>query len=131
MTSNLLGFEKILEVKWALDEDDGNGFVLSKVSTQPSLFDDFFAEQKKNEHSKRLSGYLIDCLNDLHTNGELYKFVLQKEYLCKHATEILKQLQDEGLLEVIDIATGKPARKGDYYLNYDAVKAPKVLFRLK
>lgn len=29
MTSNLLGFEKILEVKWKLDEDDGNGFVLA------------------------------------------------------------------------------------------------------
>lgn len=131
MTSNMLGFEKILEVKWTLDEDDGNGFVLSKVSTQPSLFEDYFAEQKKNEHSKRLSGYLIDYLKDSHTNGELYTFVLQRGYLCKHATEILKQLQDEGQLEVVDISTGKPARKGSYYLNYDAVKAPKVIFRLK
>ena len=62
MTSNLLGYEKILEVKWNLDEEDGNGFVLSKVSTQPSLFDDFFAKQKKNEHSipRRLSRFRMD-----------------------------------------------------------------------
>ena len=131
MTSNLLGFEKILEVKWDLDEEDGNGFVLSKVSTQPSLFDDYFAEQKKNEHSNRLGGYLMDFLKDTRTNGDLYEFVLENGYMCKHATEILKQLQDEGQLEVIDLTTGKPARKGAYYLKYEAVKNPKVRFRLK
>ncbi len=131
MTSNLLGFEKILEVKWDLDEEDGNGFVLSKVSTQPSLFDDYFAEQKKNEHSNRLGGYLMDFLKETRTNGDLYEFVLKKGYMSKHATDILKQLQDEGQLEVIDLTTGKPARKGAYYLKYEAVKKPKVRFRLK
>lgn len=33
MTSHLLGFEKILEVKWKLDEDDGNGSVLAKATS--------------------------------------------------------------------------------------------------
>lgn len=131
ITSNLLGFEKILEVKWDLDEEDGNGFVLSKISTQPSLFDDYFAEQKKNEHSYKLGGFLMDFLKEPRTNGELYEFVLERGYMCKHATDILKQLQDDGLLDVIDMTTGKPARKGAYYLKYEAVKNPKVSFRLK
>lgn len=131
MTSNLLGFEKILEVKWSLDEDNGNGFVLAKSSLQTSLFDDFFTDQKKNEHSNRLRGYLMDFLKKPRTNGEIYKFVLKRGYLSKHATDILKQFQDEGRLEVIDIITKKPARKGAFYLRYEAVKNPQVSIKLK
>lgn len=131
MTSNLLGFEKILEVKWTLDEENGNGFVLTKNSLQTTLFDDFFADQKKNEHSKRLNGCLMDFLKESRTNGEIYVFVMKKGYLSKHATEILKHYQDEGRLDVIDITTQKPARKGAYYLNYEAAKNPKVRFKLK
>ena len=131
MTSNLLGFEKILEVKWSLDEEDGNGFVLEKDSLQPSLFDDFFADQKKQEHSNKLSKYLIDYLNIPRNNGELYEFVLKKGYLSKHATGILNQWQDEGQLEVVDLVTGKPARKGSFYLKYEAVKNPSVKIELK
>lgn len=131
MTSNLLGFEKILEVKWTLDEEDGNGFVLEKNSHQPTLFDDFFANQKKNEHSNKLRGLLMNYLKVVRENGELYKFVLKQGYLSRHATGILKQLQDEGRLEVIDIATGKPARKGSFYLKYDAVSNPQVKYVLK
>lgn len=131
MTSNLLGFEKILEVKWSLDEENGNGFMLAKHSLQTTFFDDFFADQKKNEHSKRLNSYLMDFLKEPRTNCDIYEFVLKKGYLGKHATEVLKQLQDEGRLEVIDIITGKPARKGACYLKYDSIKNPKVRFRLK
>lgn len=131
MTSNLLGFEKILEVKWTLDEENGNGFVLAKHSLQPMLFNDFFADQKKNEHSNRLNGYLMDFLKEPRTNSDIYEFVLKKGYLSKHAIEILKQFQDEGRLEVIDVTTKKQARKGAYYLNYKAVNNPKVIYRLK
>ena len=131
MTSNLLGFEKILEVKWTLDEENGNGFTLARNSLQMSLFDDFFANQKKNEHSHRLKNYLMDFLKEPRTNGDLYKFVLERGYLSKHATEILRQFQDVGRLEVMEMATEKPARKGSFYLKYDAVKIPKVRFRLK
>ena len=56
---------------------------------------------------------------------------MKKGYLSKHATEILKHYQDEGRLDVIDITTQKPARKGAYYLNYEAAKNPKVRFKLK
>lgn len=131
MTSNLLGFEKILEVKWTLDEENGNGFVLAKHSLQSMLFNDFFADQKKNEHSNRLNGYLMDFLKEPRTNSDIYEFVLKKGYLSKHAIEILKQFQDEGRLEVIDVTTKKQARKGAYYLNYKAVNNPKVIYRLK
>ena len=131
MTSNLLGFEKILEVKWKLDEEDGNGFWLANVSSQGTLFDDFFADQKKLYHSNRLRGFLVDYLNIPRDNGELSKFVLTKGYMYKHANQILKQLQDDGKLDVVSLETGKPVRKGSFYLSYDAVSAPNVIFTLK
>lgn len=131
MTSNLLGFEKILEVKWDLDEEDGNGFVLSKESPESTLFDDFYANQKRLEHSDNLREYLVDFLKEPRDNSELYRFVMKKGYLCKHATGILKQLQDDGRLDVIEISTGNAARKGSFYLNYKETVMPKVRFFLK
>ena len=133
MTSNLLGFEKILEVKWNLDEEDGNGFVLAKASpyVQMSLFEDDFAEAKRQEHSKRLREAIVDYLKEPRDNSQLYEFVLRKGYLKQHGNGILKQLQDEGRLEVVDTASGNAARKGSFYLTYEAAKTPKVRFILK
>lgn len=131
MTSNLLGFEKILE--WNLDEEDGNGFVLAKASpyVQMSLFEDDFAEAKRQEHSKRLREAIVDYLKEPRDNSQLYEFVLRKGYLKQHGNGILKQLQDEGRLEVVDTASGNAARKGSFYLTYEAAKTPKVRFILK
>lgn len=133
MTSNLLGFEKILEVKWNLDEEDGNGFRLAKASqyVQLSLFEEDFAEAKRQEHSKRLRAYLMEYLKEPRNNDDVYESVMKRGYLGKHATGVLKQLQDEGRLDVIDIATGKAARKGSFYLNYKESSTPKVLYSLK
>lgn len=133
MTSNLLGFEKILEVKWKLDEEDGNGFRLAKASpyVQLSLFEEDFAEAKRQEHSKLLREYLLDYLKEPRNNGEVYESVMKRGYLGKHATGVLKQLQDEGKLDVVDIVTGNAARKGSFYLNYKETATPKVRFILK
>ena len=133
MTSNLLGFEKILEVKWKLDEDDGNGFKLEQTSPyiQTLLFEKDFAEAKKQEHSKRLRDAMMDYLQVPRNNSEMYVFVMRKGYLKQHGNGILKQLQDEGRLDVEDIASGKAARKGSFYLTYEAAKNPKVRFILK
>lgn len=133
MTSNLLGFEKILEVKWELDEEDGNGFVLAKASPhmQLSLFEEDFAEAKRQEHSKRLMYAIVDYLQEPRDNSQMYEFVLRKGYLKQHGNGILKLLQDEGRLDVVDIVSGNAVRKGSFYLTYEASKNPKVKFLLK
>ena len=133
MTSNLLGFEKILEVKWKLDEEDGNGFRLAKASpyVQMSLFEEDFALAKRQEHSRRLREAMIDYLEEPRNNSQVYEFVMRKGYLKQHGNGILKQLQDEGRLDVVDIASGNAARKGSFYLTYEAAKYPKVRFMLK
>lgn len=133
MTSNLLGFEKILEVKWRLDEEDGHGFILTKAAPykQLSLFSSDFAEAKRMAHNQRLRDYILNYLPTHPDNGQMYKFIMMKGYLGKHATSVLKQLQDEGKLDVVFISTGQLARKGAFYLNYEAVTKPKVRFILK
>ena len=133
MTSNLLGFEKILEVKWKLDEEDGNGFVLAKAPqyVQASLFEEDFAEEKRQQHSKKLRKYIEEYLQISHNNGELYEFVMRKGYSKTHASAVLKQLQGEGLLDVVDIKTGSQVRKGSFYVNYEGVNNPKVRYKLK
>lgn len=131
LTSNLLGFEKILEVKWKLDEEDGNGFWLAKDSQQTSMFDDFFADQKKAEHCRVLRDYIVGFLQTPRNNGEMYEFVMRKGYMKNHASGVLKQLQDDGRLNVVNFETGTPARKGSFYVNYEGVSNPKVRFILK
>lgn len=133
MTSNLLGFEKILEVKWKLDEEDGNGFVLEKASpyVRSSFFEDVFAEEKRQQHSKKLRDYIIDFLQTPRHNGEMYKFVMRKGYTKAHASAVLKQLQVEGRLDVVEIRTGMQVRKGAFYVSYEGVNIPKVRYILK
>lgn len=133
MTSNLLGFEKILEVKWKLDEEDGNGFVLAKASpyVQTSLFEDVFAEEKRQQHSKKLRKCIEEFLQIPHNNGEMYEFAMRKGYTKAHASAVLKQLQGEKRLDVVDIKTGMQVRKGSFYVNYEGVNTPKVKYILK
>ena len=65
------------------------------------------------------------------SNGEMYEFVMRKGYMKTHATGILKHLQEEGRLEVVEIETGRSIKKGIFYLNYEGVNSPKVRFILK
>ena len=98
---------------------------------QTSLFEEEFAAAKKHEHGTRLRKAILEYLQVPRDNGQMFKFVLKKGYMAKHANEVLKQLQEECWLDVITIATGNPARKGSFYLNYDDVNSPKVKFILK
>ena len=61
----------------------------------------------------------------------MYKFVMRKGYMKTHAAGVLKQMQDEGRLDVVDIKTGRQVRKGSFYVNYEGVNNPKVRYILK
>ena len=75
-----------------------------------------------------------ECLNEPltwrkpQTNVRLYEIVLSNEFLPKHANEVLKEIQKENLkFHVNDINSGKPARKGAFYLSYSYYNSdPKV-----
>lgn len=127
-SSNILGFNKILEVKWKLDEADGNGF--KQPDLEPGLFDDIEAEEKKREHYECLKVKLLDFLKNPRTNGEVFEFVLRNEYLPSHATPILKELQDNRILSVTQQLGGDEVKKGCFYISSDGIKKQKVVLKI-
>lgn len=123
ITSNLLGLEKILEVKWELDSQQGEGFT---GSSQP----DFFLEtEKKSKLKERIFSIIQKNDSD---NLHLYKSVLLQGFLPKHANEILKKLCDEKQIHTLDIKKNRPARKNAFKLTYREYKThiPSIIYRL-
>ncbi len=132
ISPHLYGFEKILEVKWQLDEDSGRGF---RQPSAPTLFDEEDKKLQRNDNYKELEGLLEEFLETPRTNQDTYRFVLNNEFLPKHAGEIFRTWQDaKPNFSVVDFATREPVRKRRFYINWAAsgpTKPPKVLFSLK
>lgn len=129
ISPHIFGFEKILEVKWQLDEQNGKGFKLPEL--QGNLFAKEFPEEIKINNAKRLEDILLKSLSTPKTNKELYEITLDKEYLPKHSTAILTKWQKtKKEFKVTDFQTGEPARKKSFYLSYENYKKnePKVKF---
>lgn len=119
MSSNIFGFEKILETKWKLDEEHGGGFRLPEKEQTIDMFADEFALETKNENARKLKKILEEALKSPKTNKDIYELVVRNEFLPKHANEVLKELQNTNpKFSVIDISTGKKARKNAFYLTY-------------
>lgn len=132
MSSHIFGFEKILEVKWQLDEETGRGFKIPQQ--QQSLFDDFFAEEIKNENAENLELILTTFLKESKTNRQIYELTLENEFLPKHTTEIFEKWQTANTkFKVHDLKTKKEARKKAFYVswNHYKEKEDKVIFILE
>lgn len=105
-TNNERGFEKMLEAKWALDGERGQGY--RPTTDQLSMFD---AATERNFEDD-----LFDFISQApkRSNAEMKLFGLKCEFLPKHTRTSLKQLQESGKIEVVD-GDGQPARS--FYLN--------------
>lgn len=126
MSSNIFGFEKILDVKWTLDEEHGGGFKLPEPTG--NLFAEEFSLETKNDNARKLKAILKEVLKRPQTNNELYEIVLRNEFLPKHANEILRDMQQNNpRFTVINIATGKNARKNSFYLSYQHYKEEPIV----
>jgi three-Cys-motif partner protein len=127
MSPNIFGLEKILEVKWQLDEEAGHGF---NQPQQKGLFDVEFAEQTKNENAGKLEAILLQSLTEPKTNRQIYEITLKNEFLPKHTTEIFSKWQSNNKnFMVLDIKTEQSARKRSFYVsNY---KEDKVIFKIE
>jgi three-Cys-motif partner protein len=119
ITPSIYGLEKILEVKWSLNEEHGEGFEQPKQML--SLFADQERESVKQEQYRKLEQILINYIsaNRTVTNNQIYELTLRSMYLKKHANQILSNLQKDGK---IDIKLQNNARKGYFYLGYDYFK---------
>ena len=126
MSSNIFGFEKILETKWALDEEHGGGFKLPEITQ--NLFAEEFALEAKNDNATRLKRILEHALRTPQTNNDIYELVLRNEFLPKHANEVLRNLQQSNPhFSVQDISSGRNARKNSFYLSYQHYKKDAVV----
>ena len=117
ITANLLGLEKIIEVKWQLDDQEGDGF-----TAQPQQ--DFILELEKHSQLELQLEKALQSSDQ--TNTSLYTQVLSWGFLPKHANAIFRRWQGAGRLEVYDNLKEKPARKGTFKLNYNALKQTKA-----
>jgi len=136
ITPHQLGLEKAIEAMWELDQVEGKGFHLPADPEMPRLFDDrIFIENRHREQMEQLRMVFVGNLQQRQlTNNYIYNLTLRSGFLPKHANEVMRSLQDDGLIDVLDTKTGRSARKNTFYLyERDAGKNrdPKVVFRLK
>lgn len=127
MSKSLMGFEKIIEAKWDLDEENGCGFTLPKQMR--SLFEEQWKFERKNEMYYRLHFLLVSLFSKMKnaTNAIVYKYILQHEFLPRHAKLVLSEMQTRGEIECVKIDTGEIAPKGSFYLNYRYYAKPCVI----
>jgi three-Cys-motif partner protein len=126
------GIEKILEVKWQLDEMEGRGFKQPKQ--QHSFLEIFEKDEIQNENYDRLEKILAEFLKSPKNNNEIYEIVLRNEFRIKYANEVFRNWQDERKsFKVIETATGEEARKGTFFLNWENFRdnTIKATFELK
>lgn len=122
-SSHIRGFEKMLETKWQIDDDEGKGWSYEKTGN-------LFSESKTNLLEQKLIN-LLSSVNKVY-NGTIYEFTLHNGFLPTHAVEIFNFLQTENKLEVLTDKNEK-VRKGAFYINYENYKnyPQKVYFKLK
>lgn len=90
------GFQKMLEAKWTIDEENGHGFKVSKSSIAPSLFDNIDHEDYTHLLYEELR------TKKMLTNQEIFDFGLANNHLPKHSKKVLDELKKEYKIEVID-----------------------------
>ncbi len=120
-TSNSLGFEKMLEVKWKMDEEFGEGFRLGSQVFLTGM-------GKTSQYPAMLQKELFHKEDGL-TNAELYQFGLDNGFLPKHTKQALDSLKKKITIESLD---GKPV-KGYYISHKNTSTNPerRVLIRVK
>ncbi len=120
-TTHDLGFEKMLEAKWKMDETFGEGFRIGGQGVLPGM-------DKTSAYPKLLETAILE--KEGMTNGELYYFGLNQGYLPKHTRKALDSLRTQKKLSCESL-DGKPVR--GYYINYkNASDSPerRVLIRI-
>ena len=130
VTNHIYGLEKILEVKWELDEENGKGFSQPKPA---GLFDDINHQEAMENLFKDLQDKLIRFLCKDRTNHDLYKFALYYGYIPKQITKVLVSLCESNIIRIHSYNGDKPVRKNAYYINYKefSKNPPKILVSIK
>jgi len=122
-TSHIYGFDRMLDAKWKIDEEDGRGWQYEDANN-------LFAQVEKQPNTIKFEKNLLTFLKQPRSNSEAYEFTLHQGHLPTHAVQILMKLQDNGQLS-LKRPDGTDGRKSSFYLNYDNYKNDRVTIKLK
>lgn len=125
-TSHIYGFEKMLETKWQIDEEEGRGW---HYDHNVDLFSAIEKQPCTDKFEKNLRDYLT---GQSRTNADVYYYTLHNGFLPTHATQILGNFQNDNLISV-EKPDGSKARKSSFYINYRDYKdfPNKVIIKAK
>jgi three-Cys-motif partner protein len=118
-SSHIKGFEKMLEAKWAIDEQEGRGWKFDE-----SKMVNLFEMQKTNPLEDKLLKFMQQKVVN---SAEIYEFTLRNGFLPKHTVSIFRNWQNTNKLYV-----DKASKKGAFYINYETYKNDpnRVSFRI-
>ncbi len=122
-TSHIYGFDRMLDAKWQIDEEEGRGWNYED--------DSLFSQSVKTPNTIKFERKLINFLiGGYRNNSDVYVFTLHNGHLTKHTNQILAKLQTDGRLMAAQ-RDGKAARKGSFYINYQDYKNNPDKIKLK
>lgn len=129
-STSIFGYQKVLEQKWQMIDMWGFGFHLPEA--QKGLFDDDFKAERLKEMTELFRMKLLDYMSrGTCTNKDLYKFAVVNGFLPKHAKDVLRELQEQELLQIIDMNTGEVVeRKNKFHVDYKGYCEPSYLFQM-
>ena len=123
-TSHLYGFEKFLEAKWDIDDEEGRGW------SPKQDVEDLFSQCDNKVNSDLFEENLKVFLGIQRTNIEVHKFTIENRHLTKHTNLILKNWQNSKKLALTSLANEK-LRKGAFYIGWNEVKSKKPKCMIK
>ena len=129
LSKSAFDFQEILKIKWKLIDKYGFGFHLNRIKT---LFDEQFKQELINGYMENFRTKLILFLENGRTNNDLYTFALKNGFRPKHVKDLLRILQKENQLEIIDMVKGEVVKeRNKFYVDYGYRKRPCYRFGLK
>jgi three-Cys-motif partner protein len=93
-TNNKKGFQKMLETKWKLDEENGRGYKMAVDKNQASMFE----VVEVSNYNELLYNFIKSSQSV--TNFQLLDFGLEQGYLPKHTKTVLDSLKKENKIKV-------------------------------
>lgn len=114
-TSHIYGFEKFLEAKWTIDEEEGRGW--SPNDSKEDLFSDLTIKPNIDKFETEF----LNFLKDERSNIEIHNFTIMNRHLPKHANSVLGNLQSADKLE-ISMIDGSKIRKKAFYIGWNEIK---------
>lgn len=114
-TSHIYGFDRMLDAKWKIDEEEGRGWTYNMTT-------DLFNQVEKKPNVIKFEKQLFKFLKEKNrTNKDVYEFTIKNGHLPTHTNDILRRLQNDKTISTISL-DGKPARKNSFYVNYKMYK---------